>query len=58
MRETISFLAQKWRTITDDEDCSKITFLTDCQQLEAVNKLPAQQLLKITVELVDELPLA
>lgn len=46
----IEFKAALWKVTRDNEDATKITFECDSQQLDIINQIPAQVLLKIKIE--------
>lgn len=46
----IQILAILNRLVRDGEDATKITFECDSQQIDIVNKIPAQQVLRLTIE--------
>jgi len=46
----MEFQAQLWRVQRDHEDECKITLLCDASQYPIIATIPAQELLKVTIE--------
>ncbi len=45
----IEFMAALNKVTRDNEDCTKLVLECDCQQIEAINQIPAQKLLKVKI---------